>query len=140
MRTSRAFLVGLACLAAACAAPAKPVKSMQPGSAGQLLALTQCPLRIAGARAWVTYLPGQRHVAGDLHVSANLLNNATALILRSDASTPETLVLEMRITEDSTTPGRIAYREPAPAPLYSRVVFRCHGGDVHVIQTIESAE
>ena len=122
---------------AGCAAPAKPPQS---GTAGQLLALTQCPLRIAAARAWVSHLPGQRQVATDLHVSADLLNHATAVILRSDASTAETLVLEMRISEASTTPGRIVYREAAPSPLYRQVVFRCHGGDVHVIQTIETAE
>jgi hypothetical protein len=122
---------------AACSTPARP---SQPGTTGQLLALTQCPLRISEARAWVTHPPGQRNVADDIHVAASLLNNATAVVLRSDASTADTLVLEMRFAEDGVTPGRIVYREPAPTPLYSRVVFRCHGGDVHVIQTIESAE
>lgn len=133
-----ACLAGLAMLVATgCVAPARPA---QPVTTGQLLALTQCPLRVASARAWVTHLPGRKDTAADLHVSARLLNDATALILRSDASTADTLILEMRITEDSTTPGRIAYREPAPTPLYSRVVFRCHGGDVRVITGIEKRD
>jgi hypothetical protein len=132
-----AIAIAVTIAVAGCAAPAKPT---QPGTAGQLLALSQCPLRIAAARAWVSHLPGQRQVATDLHVSADLLNHATAVILRSDASTPETLVLEMRISEDSTTPGRIVYREAAPKPLYRQVVFRCHGGDVHIIQPIETDE
>ena len=122
---------------AGCSAPAKPA---QPGTTGQLLALTQCPLRIIAARAWVSHLPGRRQVATDLHVSAELLNHATAVILRSDASTAESLVLDMRISEESTTPGRIVYREAAPKPLYRQVVFRCHGGDVHVIRAIETDE
>ena len=134
---ARVFACVIAIGVAGCAAPAKPTQS---GTAGQLLALTQCPLRIAAARAWVSHLPGQRQVATDLHVSAELLNHATAVILRSDASTAEALVLEMRISEISTTPGRIVYREAAPNPLYRQVVFRCHGGDVHVIQMIETAE
>ena len=129
--------MALGAVVAGCAVPAKPT---QPGSPAQLLALTQCPLRIAAARAWVTHFPGQHQVASDLHVSADLLNQATALILRSDASTGDTLVLDMRISETSATPGRIVYRETPPSPLYRRVVFRCHGGDVHVIQTIELAE
>jgi hypothetical protein len=140
--SNRRLAAGLTALAAslalaACATPAQPA---QPGTTGQLLALTQCPLRISEARAWLTHPPGRRDVADDLHVSASLLNNATAVILRSEASTADTLVLEMRFAEDSTTPGRIVYREPSPSPPYRRVVFRCHGGDVHVIQTIESAE
>jgi hypothetical protein len=141
MMKAGAFLATLAALAAlglaGCAAPSKP---SQPGSTGQLLALTQCPLRVAEARAWLTHLAGQRETVEDLHVSARLLNDATALILRSDASTADTLILEMRISEDSTTPGRIVYRERAPTPLYSRVVFRCHGGDVHVISDIEKRD
>jgi hypothetical protein len=129
--------MALGAVLAGCSAPAK---SQQSGTTGQLLALTQCSLRIAEARAWVTHPPGRRDVADDLHVSANLLNNATAVILRSDASTADTLILEMRFADDGVTPGRVVYREPAPKPLYSRVVFRCRGGDVHVIQKIESAE
>ena len=138
MAKAGALAAGIAALALqGCTAPAKP---SQPGSPAQLLALTQCPLRISEARAWVSRFPGQPQVASDLHVSLNLLNDATALILRSEASTSETLVLEMRISETSATPGRIVYREAAPIPIYRRVVFRCHGGDVHVIQTIEKGE
>jgi hypothetical protein len=138
------FAAGLAALAVAgCSEaprPAKPPSARQLGSTGQLLALTQCPLRISQARAWITRLPGQKHVQEDLHISASLLNNATAVILRSDASTADTLILEMRFAEESVTPGRIVYREPAPKPPYNRVIFRCHGGDVYVIRTIETAE
>ncbi|MEP7210647.1 MAG: hypothetical protein ABI740_07410 [Alphaproteobacteria bacterium] len=141
MTRTGVFAVALVALASSgCVAPAKPARTTQPGSTGQLLALTQCPLRISEARAWITRLPGRKQVQEDLHVSASLLNNATAVILRSDASTADTLILELRFAEDSTTPGRVVYREPAPNPPYARVVFRCHGGDVHVIQQIEAAE
>ena len=138
MGKAGALAAAMAALAVqGCSAPAKPA---QPGSPAQLLALTHCPLRIGEARAWVSRFPGQPQIAADLPVSVNSLNDATALIMRSEASTTDTLVLEMRISETSTTHGRIAYREAAPNPIYRRVVLACHGAYVDTIQTIEMGE
>ena len=34
-------------------------------------------------------------------------------------------------------PGRLAYREPVPDPMYKKISFFCRGGEVHAIDQIE---
>lgn len=132
-------MAAVALLGSACAdAPKAPPKAKaETPIAGQLLALTQCPMRIAEARAWVDLAPGAGRDPRNLHVAVKFEKaDQTGLVLRSEASTAETLVLELRISDTSQEAGGARYLEPAPSPLYRRIVLRCHGGDVRVLSDI----
>jgi hypothetical protein len=131
-----AFAALTLALAAACAA-GPPVQPDQQ-RAGNILARAQCPERVAEAAAWVNHMPGAGRAPRNLIVSARMENaQASALLLKADDSTDETLVLEIRASPTAPLPGRLGYREPAPNPLYSRVVFRCRGGEVFAITQID---
>lgn len=109
-----------------------------PSTTGQALAQAACPHRIAESYAWVNHMPGPSRSARQLHVDVRLVDmKDTAVFLRSDASTADTLILEIRTAPAAPVPGRLAYREPVPDPMYKRISFFCRGGEIHVLDTIE---
>ena len=127
-------------LAAGCAsAPEPPVNDpLKPKTTGQALAQMACPHRIAEAAAWVNHMPGPGRSARELHVDVRLVEATdTAVVLKSAASTGDTLVLEIRTSPTAPVAGRLAYREPVPNPLYKKISFFCRGGEVYAIDRIE---
>jgi len=128
--------LGLALAFSACAAA--PPAGTPPPTAGQALAQLACPNRIAEAYAWVNHMPGPGRAARQVHVDIRLVEATdTAVILKSVATTGDTLVLEIRTAPTAPIAGRAAYREPVPDPMYKRVSIFCWGGEIHSINTIE---
>jgi hypothetical protein len=83
-------------------------------------------------------MPGPNRAPRTLNVDVELVEKTdTAVILKSVASTGDTLVLEIRTAPQGLTPGKIAYREPVPDPLYKRVSFFCRGGEIFALDRIE---
>jgi hypothetical protein len=122
-------------LLAACAAKPPP----EAVSAAGLLARAQCPERIAEAAAWVTHAQGGARAAEDLVVGARLEDpKAAALLFRAADSAGGTLVLDIRASDTARQPGKLTYRERAPEKPYESVVFRCRGGIVFSLTTIEN--
>jgi hypothetical protein len=122
-------------LAGACTSKAPPKAT----TTGDLLARAQCPERIAEAAAWITHAQGGARAPHELVVGARLENpNAVALLFRAADSDDETLILDIRASETAREPGRVTYREPAPAAPYPRVVFRCRGGVVFSLAAIDN--
>jgi len=124
---------------AACMTPqSAPEGPPPPTTTGQALAQAACPHRIAEAYAWVNHMPGPNRAARQMHVDVRLVDaRDTAVFLRSDASTGDTLILEIRTAPTAPIPGRLAYREPVPDPMYKRISFFCRGGEIHVLDRIE---
>ncbi len=121
----------------ACVAAPVPV-GPPPLTTGQALAQLACPHRIAEASAWVNHMPGPGRSPRELHVDVGLVETTdTAVILKSVATTGDTLVLEIRTAPTAPIPGRVTFREPAPAPMYKRVSFFCRGGEIHALDSIE---
>ena len=111
---------------------------MKPKTTGQALAQLACPHRIAEAASWVNHMPGPGRSARELHVDVRLVEATdTAVMLRSSASTGDTLVLEIRTAPTAPVAGRLAYREPVPDPLYKRVSFFCRGAEIYSLNSIE---
>jgi hypothetical protein len=133
------WLLPAALLLAGCLAPPAPVNAPSaPATTGQALAQMACPVRIAEAYAWVNHMPGPGRTARQLHVDVRLVEATdTAVFLRSDASRGDTLILEIRTAPTAPIPGRLAYREPVPDPLYKRVSFFCRGGEIFSLDRIE---
>lgn len=130
--------LGLAMALSACVAPPAPEGPPQPKTAAQALAQIACPHRIAEASAWVNHMPGPGRSAREVNVDVRLVEATdTAVILKSVATTGDTLVLEIRTAPTAPIPGRVAYREPVPDPMYKRVSIFCRGGEIHAINTIE---
>lgn len=123
----------------ACLAPA-PQEGIGSGpkTTGQALAQMACPHRIAEASAWVNHMPGASRAPRQLQVDVRLVEATdTAIVLRSDASTGDTLILEIRTAPAAPVPGRLAYREPIPDPMYKKISFFCRGGEIQAINSIE---
>ncbi len=136
----RSTLIAIALLATACAAPPAPVADgpPPPKTTGQALAQLACPHRIAEAAAWVNHMPGPNRAPRQLIVDIRLVEATdTAVILKSSASTGDTLVLEIRTAPTAPVPGRLGYREPVPDPLPKKISFFCRGGEVFALDTIE---
>jgi hypothetical protein len=130
-------LPGFAALLVACMTPAAP-PATNPQSTGQALAQFACPHRIVEASAWVNYMPGPNRSPRQLTIDVKLAEPGdTAVMLRSAASTGETLVLEIRSAPAAPVPGRLGYREPVPDPLYKRISFFCRGAEIHSLDHIE---
>ncbi|HEX5007305.1 MAG TPA: hypothetical protein VFV70_09350 [Hyphomonadaceae bacterium] len=125
----------IALLGAACAAaPAND----QETSDRDAEASKSCPHRIVEANAWVNHMPGPGRSNRELHVDVRLAETTdTAILLKSDASTADNLVLDVRTSSAAPVPGRTAYREPVPDPLPKRITFRCQGGEIERITQIE---
>jgi hypothetical protein len=124
----------LATSLAACAAPKPPAGGP---TTGQALAASNCPYRIAQADAWINLMPGPVGAPRDMHVAIQLVTATdTALVIRSEASTPDELVLDLRGADNTAQPGRISYREPAKEPP-KRISIRCRGAEIHAITSIE---
>lgn len=123
----------------ACLAPApQPDSGSGPKTTGQALAQMACPHRIAEASAWVNHMPGTSRAPRELHLDVRLAEATdTAIVLRSDASTGDTLILEIRTAPNAPVPGRLAYREPVPDPMYKKISIFCRGGEIHAIDRIE---
>ena len=135
-----ASLLGAVLLAAGCATPAEAPANdpMKPKTTGQALAQLACPHRIAEAAAWVNHMPGPGRSVRELHVDVRLVEATdTAVMLKSAATTGDTLVLEIRTAPSSPIAGRVAYREPVPDPVYKRVTFFCRGGEIYALDQIE---
>lgn len=133
-----AVWLAIAASATACAAPPAPDGPPPPRTTGQALAQIACPNRIAEAYAWVNHMPGPGRPARALNVDVQLVEATdTAVMLRSAASTGDTLILEIRTAPASPIPGRLAYREPVPDPMYKRISFFCRGGEIHSLDRIE---
>jgi hypothetical protein len=135
------ILVGLAALAAAsCGAlPQQPASGQQGGvTTGQALARVACPNQIAEATAWINYMPGPGRAPRTLNVDLRLKEATdTAVLLKSAASTGDTLILELRTSPAAPVPGRLAYREAVPDQLYKRISFFCRGGEIYSLDHIE---
>jgi len=131
-------LAGLALLAGCTTPPPVGDGPPPPKTTGQALAQLACPHRIAEASAWVNHMPGPNRSARDLIVDVRLVEATdTAVILKSAASTGETLVLEIRTAPAAPIPGRLGYREPVPDPLPKRISFFCRGGEVFSLDKID---
>lgn len=134
-------IAGSLCLAvalAACVAPPPAGGPPQPTTTGQALAQLACPHRIAEAYAWVNHMPGPGRSPRQLQVDVQLVEATdTAVVLKSVATTGDTLVLEIRTAPTAPIPGRVAYREPVPNPMYKRISFYCRGGEIHSLDKIE---
>lgn len=134
-------IAGSLCLAvalAACVAPPPAGGPPQPTTTGQALAQLACPHRIAEAYAWVNHMPGPGRSPRQLQVDVQLVEATdTAVVLKSVATTGDTLVLEIRTAPTAPIPGRVAYREPVPATMYKRISFYCRGGEIHSLDKIE---
>lgn len=128
-----------ALLLVACASPPAPAADpTKPTTTGQALAQMACPHRIAEAYAWVNHMPGPGRSARELHVSVQLADTKdTAIFLRSDASTGDALILEIRTAPASPEPGQLSYREPVPDPIYKKIRFFCRGGEIFALDKIE---
>ena len=125
-------------LAGSCVAPPGPKPAPAPKTTGQALAQFACPHRIAEANAWINYMPGPNRSPRQLTIDVKLAEPSdTAVMLRSPASTGETLVLEIRTSPAAPVPGRLGYREPVPDPLYKRISFFCRGAEIHSLDRIE---
>lgn len=121
-----------------CVAPAPQGAATDPKTTGQALAQMACPHRIAEANAWVNHMPGRTRAPREMHVDIRLVEATdTAVMLRSDASTGETLILEIRTAPTAPVPGRLAYREPVRDPMYKKISIFCRGGEIHAINRIE---
>lgn len=127
----------LALLLAGCMTPAEP-PATNPKTTGQALAQLACPHRIAEANAWINYMPGPNRSPRTLTIDVRLVEPGdTAVMLRSPASTGQTLVLEIRTAPAAPIPGHLGYREPVPETLYKRISFFCRGGEIHSLDHIE---
>lgn len=121
-----------------CTVPPAVNPAPEPLTTGQALAQYACPHRIAEANAWINFMPGPGRAPRQLIVDVKLADPGdTAVMLRSAASTAETLVLEVRTAPAAAVPGRLGYREPVPDPVYSRISFFCRGGEIHSLDRIE---
>lgn len=134
LKTIPVVLLGL--MLAGCASP--PAET-QPGlTTGQALAQLACPHRVAEAHAWVNHMPGANRAAKDLIVDIRLAEATdTAIILKSPASTGETMILEIRNSPAAPDPGHLSYREPVPDPLPKKISLFCRGGEISAITAIE---
>lgn len=123
----------------ACLAPAPQGDSAtSPKTTGQALAQMACPHRVVEASAWVNHMPGTGRAPREMHVDVQLAEATdTAIVLRSDASTGDTLILEIRTAPNAPIPGRLAYREPVRDPMYKKISLFCRGGEIHAIDRIE---
>ncbi|MDP3739664.1 MAG: hypothetical protein Q8R02_19905 [Hyphomonadaceae bacterium] len=129
---------GIAALFTACTATPQEAGPPRPSTTGQALAQIACPHRIAEANAWVNHMPGAGRTPRTLNVDVRLVEATdTAILLKSSASTGDTLILEIRTSPAAPIKGRLAYREPVPDPLPKRITFFCRGGEIHAIDKIE---
>jgi hypothetical protein len=118
--------------------PQEKPTSEQAVTTGLALARLACPHQIAEATAWINLMPGPGRAPRTLNVDVRLAEATdTAVMLKSAASTGDTLILEVRTSPAAPIPGRLAYREPAPDPLYKRISFFCRGGEIYSIDKIE---
>ena len=83
-------------------------------------------------------MPGPNRAPRTLNVDVELVEaKDTAIVLKSEASTGDTLILEIRTSPTAPIPGRLAYREPVPEKMYKRISFYCRGGEIHSLDRIE---
>ena len=130
------LLLGL--MLAGCATPAPAADPSAPVTTGQALAQIACPHRIAEAYAWVNHMPGPNRAPQMLSVDIRLVEATdTAIVLKSPASTGDTLILEIRNAPTAPVPGRLAYREPVPDPLPKKISFFCRGAEISTLTRIE---
>jgi hypothetical protein len=134
----RAAVFAVAAGLAACASPEAKAPGAGAETFGSALARLSCPYSVTEASAWVNMMPGPGRGGRSLVVSVRLGEaTASTILLKTPATTPEKLVLEIRSTEAAPIPGQVAYRETAPNPLYREIILKCRGGEIHAIRAIE---
>lgn len=134
----RVTLILFGLILAGCATPAPPVDPSAPLTTGQALAQIACPHRIAEAYAWVNHMPGTNRAAQTLSVDIRLVEATdTAIVLKSAASTGDTLILEIRNAPTAPVPGRLSFREPVPDPLPKKISFFCRGAEISALTQID---
>ncbi len=122
----------------ACATPAPAQDPSAPATTGQALAQIACPHRIAEAYAWVNHMPGPNRTAQTLSVDIRLVEATdTAIVLKSTASTGDTLILEIRNAPTAPVPGHLSFREPVPDPLPKKISFFCRGAEISALTKID---
>jgi hypothetical protein len=122
---------------ASCATPQQKPEA-ETITTGRALARVACPQQIAEANAWINHMPGPGRSPRTLNIDVRLAEATdTAVLLKSAASTGDTLVLEIRTSPAAPIPGRLAYRESVPDPLYKRISFFCRGGEIYSVDKIE---
>jgi hypothetical protein len=120
---------------AGCATPAPEAPTV---TTGQALAQLACPHRIAEAHAWVNHMPGPNRAPQTLSVDIRLVEATdTAIVLKSSASTGDTLILEIRNAPAAPDPGRLSFREPVPDPLPKKISFFCRGAEISALTKID---
>jgi hypothetical protein len=120
---------------AGCATPAPEAPNV---TTGQALAQLACPHRIAEAHAWVNHMPGPNRAPQTLSVDIRLVEATdTAIVLKSSASTGDTLILEIRNAPAAPDPGRLSFREPVPDPLPKKISFFCRGAEISALTMID---
>lgn len=134
----RVPLILIALTMSACSTPAPAADPSAPLTTGQALAQLACPHRIAEAYAWVNHMPGTNRAAQTLNVDIRLVEATdTAIVLKSAASTGDTLILEIRNAPAAPQPGRLSFREPVPDPLPKKISFFCRGAEISALTKIE---
>jgi hypothetical protein len=132
----RVSTILLALALAGCATPAGDAPSTV--TTGQALAQIACPIRIAEASAWVNHMPGPNRAAQTLTVDIRLVEATdTAIVLKSPASTGDTLILEIRNAPTAPDPGHLTFRGPVPDPLPKKISFFCRGAEISALTKIE---
>jgi hypothetical protein len=131
-------LSAIGLFAAACAWLAPPSRTEPELSLGDALAQAACAVQVAEADAWINRMPSRDGRSHTLHVSVRLSGvGDTAVLTRSDLSSADVLVLDVRAADDAPIPGRMAFREPAPVTPYQRIDLNCRGSTIFRIDTIE---
>jgi hypothetical protein len=137
----RRIIVGIGVFSAmlsACVAAVPVLRNEGGVTAGLALARVACPHQIAEANAWINYMPGPGRNPRTLNVDVRLAEATdTAVMIKSAASTGETLILEIRTAPASPLPGHLAYRERVPERLYKRISFFCRGAEIYSLDHIE---
>lgn len=134
----RLAVFAAAALAGGCSVLPQAKPAPEQVTAGMALARVACPHQIAEASSWINHMPGPGRSPRTLHVDVRLAEATdTAVVLKSAASTGDTLILEIRTSPAAPIPGRLAYREPVPDPLYKRISFFCRGGEIYSLHKIE---
>ena len=129
---------GMAVLCCSCSLLPQQAEKQEQITTGMALARVACPHEIAEAASWINHMPGPGRSPRTLNVDVRLAEATdTAVMLKSAASTGDTLILEIRTSPAAPIPGRLAYREPVPDPLYKRISFFCRGGEIYSLDKIE---
>ena len=100
-----------------------------------------CSMDVTDAKAWINRMPGPISENGPtLQIMLRIKGQTVPLRLsRSDATTDQTLVLDLATASDERLGLTAAgYRETAPNPLYESVRVLCNGKEIVHITDIKT--